>query len=59
MTRKTKDATADEARELLEAAMRDIVRDRVVWFAIAWKNKDGTMLRARTKLAPKTLRLPN
>lgn len=56
---KRKDATADEARVLLESAMRDIVRDEVVWFAIAWRNKEGETIRARTKLAPKTLRLPS
>ena len=58
MPKKNGDATVSEARALLEEAMRATVSDNVVWFVIAWKTKDGTTIRARTKSAPKTLRLP-
>lgn len=58
MPKKNGDATVNEARVLLEEAMRATVSDKLVWFAIAWHTKDGTTIRARTKTAPKTLRLP-
>lgn len=58
MPKKNGDATAKEAEILLTAAMKDIVADRIEWFAIAWKTKTGVTMKARTRAAPKSIKLP-